>query len=207
MLRPGSTRLDRSGGTPAKTPDTREGGRASRPLPGHRVSPHSPIPRLRLSAESDQGQATRRAQRRPRGDQSDSPHATPRPGPQRESRRSEDNQDGVHPSLGGAPATSPPTGSFVEQDESLARPRGLLTVRACRWAIGQLRREHASVAGLARQLGMTWRTVWTSIAPVLAAAAADPARFEGVSTLGWTSTCGTTCPPSPSRTAVAARRS
>ena len=77
-----------------------------------------------------------------------------------------------------------PTRSFVEQDDSLARPRGLLTVRACRWAIGQLRHEHASVQGLARQLGTTWRTVWTSIEPVLEAAAADPARFEGVSTLG-----------------------
>ncbi|MGL5810260.1 MAG: ISL3 family transposase [Nocardioides sp.] len=74
--------------------------------------------------------------------------------------------------------------SFVEQDEAIARPRALLTVRACRWAIAQLRREHASVLGLARQLGTTWDTVWTSIKPVLKEAAADPARFEGVSTLG-----------------------
>ncbi len=74
--------------------------------------------------------------------------------------------------------------SFVEQDEDIARPRALLTARACRWAIAQLRREHASVLGLARQLGTTWDTVWTSIRPVLEKAAADPARFEGVSTLG-----------------------
>jgi transposase len=74
--------------------------------------------------------------------------------------------------------------SFVEQHEDIARPRALLTARACRWAIAQLRREHASVLGLARQLGTTWDTVWTSIRPVLEAAAADPARFEGVSTLG-----------------------
>src|SRR5690625_2853133 len=33
--------------------------------------------------------------------------------------------------------------------------------------IGQMRREHASVAGLARQLGTSWRTVWTSIMPLL----------------------------------------
>ena len=76
------------------------------------------------------------------------------------------------------------TRSFVEQDPDIARPRALLTVRACRWAIAQLRREHASVLGLARQLGTTWNTVWTSIRPVLEAAAADPARFEGVTTLG-----------------------
>ena len=76
------------------------------------------------------------------------------------------------------------TRSFVEQDQDIARPRGLLTVRACWWAIAQLRREHASVQGLARQLGTTWNTVWTSIRPLLEVAAADPARFEGVSTLG-----------------------
>jgi transposase len=39
-----------------------------------------------------------------------------------------------------------PVGAFTEQDEQIAWPRGLLTSRACWWAIGQLRREHASVA-------------------------------------------------------------
>jgi transposase len=75
-------------------------------------------------------------------------------------------------------------GVFSEQDETLARPRGLLTVRACRWAIAELRREHASVQGLARRLGTTWRTVWTSIRPLLQAADADPSRFDGVTILG-----------------------
>jgi hypothetical protein len=56
-------------------------------------------------------------------------------------------------------------GSFVERDAAIARPRGLLTARACRWAIGQLRREHESVAGLARQLGTTWNTVWKAFRP------------------------------------------
>jgi len=74
--------------------------------------------------------------------------------------------------------------TFVEQDEKIAAPRALLTVRACWWAIGQLRREHASVAGIARQLGTTWNTVWASIKPLLKAAAEDPTRFEGVDTLG-----------------------
>ena len=60
----------------------------------------------------------------------------------------------------------------------------LLTARACRWAINQLRREHASVQGLARQLGTAWRTVWRSIKPLLEALAGDESRFDGVTTLG-----------------------
>jgi transposase len=73
---------------------------------------------------------------------------------------------------------------FTEQHDDLARPRALLTVRACWWAIGQLRREHASMQGLARQLGTTWRTVWTSIKPLLEALAGDESRFDGVTSLG-----------------------
>jgi hypothetical protein len=60
----------------------------------------------------------------------------------------------------------------------------LLTTRACWWAVDQLRREHASVAGLARQLGTTWRTVWRSIKPLLEALAADSSRFENLTSLG-----------------------
>ena len=45
---------------------------------------------------------------------------------------------------------------FTEQHDDVARPRALLTVRACWWAIGQLRREHASVQGLARQLAKAY---------------------------------------------------
>ncbi len=77
-----------------------------------------------------------------------------------------------------------PARSFTEQHDDLAGPRSLLSVRACWRAINQLRREHASVAGLARQLGTTWRTVWRSIKPLLEAMAADPARFENVTSLG-----------------------
>ena len=75
-------------------------------------------------------------------------------------------------------------GVFTEQHDALARPRALLTARACRWAINQLRREHASVQGLARQLGTAWRTVWRSIKPLLEALAGDESRFDGVTTLG-----------------------
>jgi len=77
-----------------------------------------------------------------------------------------------------------PVGSFVEQDLDIAAPRAKLTTLACRWAIEQIRREHASVNGVRRQLGTGWRTVWESIKPLLETAAADPARFEGVAILG-----------------------
>ena len=77
-----------------------------------------------------------------------------------------------------------PGRAFTEQDDRIARPRGLLTARACWWAIAQLRTEHASIAGLARQLGTTWRTVWRAIEPLLQAMADDRRRFDGVATLG-----------------------
>ncbi len=77
-----------------------------------------------------------------------------------------------------------PRGTFTEQVAEIARPRALLTTRACWWAIGQLRREHASVAGIARQLGTTWNTVWVSIRPLLQAMAEDQTRFTGVRRLG-----------------------
>ena len=57
------------------------------------------------------------------------------------------------------PEPTCPVTTFIEQDERVAAPRAKLTTRACRWAIDQLRREHASVNGLRRQLGTGWRTV------------------------------------------------
>jgi transposase len=75
-------------------------------------------------------------------------------------------------------------GAFTEQQQELARPRALLTLRACWWAIRQLRREHASVAGLARQLGTSWRTLWRAIVPLLQQMADDESRFAGVTALG-----------------------
>lgn len=82
------------------------------------------------------------------------------------------------------PGAGLPKRVFTEQHDEVARPRGLLTMRACWWAVKQLRFEHASVLGLARQLGTTWRTVWRSILPLLQAMADDPARFDDVSSLG-----------------------
>ena len=94
------------------------------------------------------------------------------------------------------PEPMPPVTSFMEQDPDIARPRALLTARATSWAIGQMRRENASVQGMARQLGCTWRTLWRAVKPILEAAAGDEKRFAGV-----------TSPPSPSTRAAAARRS
>jgi transposase len=82
------------------------------------------------------------------------------------------------------PEPSCPVASFMEQDPDIAPARGLLTRRATRWAIGQMRRENASVQGLARQLGCSWKTLWRAVRPVLEAAAADEDRFAGVTTLG-----------------------
>jgi transposase len=57
-------------------------------------------------------------------------------------------------------------------------------MRACWWAINQIRREHASIRGLARQLGTTWNTVWLAIRPLLVTMADDETRFAGVKRLG-----------------------
>ena len=77
-----------------------------------------------------------------------------------------------------------PVNSFMEQDPDVARPRALLTARATSWAIGQMRRENASVQGMARQLGCAWRTLWRAVKPILEAAADDETRFAGVTSLG-----------------------
>jgi len=74
--------------------------------------------------------------------------------------------------------------TFTEQLPGLVARRGSITNRAIGWAIGQLRREHATIAGLARQLGTSWKTVWRAVEPELVTLAADESRFDGVTTLG-----------------------
>ena len=74
--------------------------------------------------------------------------------------------------------------TFVEQLPGLVARRGSITTRAVGWAIGQLRREHATVQGLARQLGTSWKTVWRAVESELVTLAADESRFENVTTLG-----------------------
>lgn len=75
-------------------------------------------------------------------------------------------------------------GTFTEQVPSLVAARGSITTRAIQWAIGQLRREHATILGLARRLGTAWKTLWRAVRPELERLAADQARFEGVRSLG-----------------------
>ena len=82
------------------------------------------------------------------------------------------------------PEPMPPVTSFMEQDPDIARPRALLTARATSWAIGQMRRENASVQGMARQVGCIWRTLWRAVKPILEAAAGDEKRFAGLTSLG-----------------------
>jgi hypothetical protein len=74
-------------------------------------------------------------------------------------------------------------GGFSE-DHLLSGPRAKLTTRAAWWAISCIQRDTASVAALARRLGVDWHTVWDAIAPLLHELAGDPARLTGVDTLG-----------------------
>jgi len=76
-----------------------------------------------------------------------------------------------------------PAGVFTEKDETLARPRALLTTRVIWWAIQELS-ESASVEGLRRRLGCSWETLWSAVKPVLQQLDDDPDRFNGVAVLG-----------------------
>lgn len=75
-------------------------------------------------------------------------------------------------------------GTFTDPAPSLVAARGSITTRAIKWAIGQLRREHATILGLAHRLGAAWKTLWRAVRPELQRLAADQARFEGVRSLG-----------------------
>ena len=75
-------------------------------------------------------------------------------------------------------------GTFMEQADALVQPRGSITTRAVSWAITSLRTQHATIAGLARQLGVSWWTLWRAVKPELERLAADPKRFARVTSLG-----------------------
>jgi transposase len=76
-----------------------------------------------------------------------------------------------------------PMTGFTEGHE-LAPPRAKLTGRAAWWAISCIQRDTASVASVARRLGVDWHTVWDAIRPLLSGLADDPARLAGVEILG-----------------------
>lgn len=75
-------------------------------------------------------------------------------------------------------------GTFAKQLPALVAKRGSITNRVLRWAIGQLRREHATVLGLSRRLGTAWKTLWRAVRLLLKRLAADQTRFSGVTSLG-----------------------
>ena len=70
-----------------------------------------------------------------------------------------------------------PVAGFSE-DHALARSRAKLTMRAAWWAISCIQRDNASVASVARRLGVDWHTVWEAIKPLLAELADDPVRLD-----------------------------
>jgi len=70
------------------------------------------------------------------------------------------------------------------EDHDLAFARAKLTTRAAWWAISCIQSDTASVAAVARRLGVDWHTVWDAIAPLLEDLADDPTRLAGVAVLG-----------------------
>ncbi|QTX06105.1 ISL3 family transposase [Agromyces archimandritae] len=74
--------------------------------------------------------------------------------------------------------------AFTEQNPAVAAPNAILTARAVAWAVTQMRRENASVRGVARQLRVAWGTVWTHVEAELQRREKDPGRFDGVEVLG-----------------------
>lgn len=76
-----------------------------------------------------------------------------------------------------------PGGVFTE-DHYLALARTKLSTRAAWWAISCIQRDTASVAAVARRLGVDWHTLWQAIKPLLAGLADDPARYQGIEVLG-----------------------
>ncbi len=76
-----------------------------------------------------------------------------------------------------------PRRGFSETHD-LAVPRAKLTVRAAWWAISCIARDNASVASVARRLGVDWHTVWAAIRPLLTELADDPDRLAGIDTVG-----------------------
>jgi transposase len=67
---------------------------------------------------------------------------------------------------------------------ALAPPRAKLTGRAAWWAISCIQRDNASVASVARRLGVGWHTVWEVIKPLLEELVDDPVRLAGVDAVG-----------------------
>lgn len=80
-----------------------------------------------------------------------------------------------------------PVSTFSEADpiaDAVALPRCRLTCRAVFWAVERLRRDHASIKPLARQLSVNWHTVWDPVSAVLEYFDDNDNRFNGVTEIG-----------------------
>jgi transposase len=75
-------------------------------------------------------------------------------------------------------------GGVFTEEHDLAPPREKLTTRAAWWAVSVIARDTASVAAVARRLGVDWHTLWSAIKPLLQQLADDPGRFDGIAVLG-----------------------
>lgn len=85
------------------------------------------------------------------------------------------------------PNTDCPMSTFSEADsiaDAVAPPRCRLTCRAVFWAIERLRRDHASINALTRQLGVNWHTVWDPVSAVLEYFDDNDSRYDGVTEIG-----------------------
>src|SRR3546814_17920703 len=69
--------------------------------------------------------------------------------------------------------------SFTEQNPAVAAANNALTARAVAWAVAQMRRQNASVRGVARPLLVAWRTVWTHVETELHTQTQDPVLVVG----------------------------
>lgn len=67
-----------------------------------------------------------------------------------------------------------PVGGFSADHGQGGAPWAKLTVRAAWSAISCIQRDTASVAAVARRLGVDWHPVWEAIKPILAVLAGDP---------------------------------
>jgi transposase len=74
-------------------------------------------------------------------------------------------------------------GTFTEQHDLIA-PRAKLTSRAICWATDALMHDDSTVSALARHLGVDWHTCWDAVEAEAKRRVADPARLQGVDTLG-----------------------
>ena len=76
-----------------------------------------------------------------------------------------------------------PVVTFSEAHDLIA-PRARLTSRAVAWATDALTLDDATVAALARHLGVDWHTLWDAVEAEATRRLGDPARLAGVRVVG-----------------------